>query len=110
MRRYIAGPPGPQGPPGAPGYGSYSFNTQEVAERVLSLMSGRCDSLTGDLPKRSSVVSDYNPGLSAEREALVVPGPPGPPGPPGAPGFPGNFLPGKKHHKSLQLDQMVWSG
>lgn len=40
VQRYVAGPPGPPGPPGAPGFGSYGVNTQEVAERVLSLMNG----------------------------------------------------------------------
>ena len=43
VRRHVAGPPGPPGPPGlpgAPGLGSFKFNTQEVAERVLSLMNG----------------------------------------------------------------------
>lgn len=38
----MAGTPGPPGPPGAPGPGSYGFNTQEVAERVLVLMNGEC--------------------------------------------------------------------
>ena len=48
MRRYVSGPPGPPGPPGLPGasgasgHGGYTFNTQEVAERVLSLMNGEC--------------------------------------------------------------------
>lgn len=65
MRRYVSGPPGPPGPPGAstpsgppgppgppgaPGHGSYRFNTQEVAERVLSLMNGECYSWTDRLP------------------------------------------------------------
>lgn len=40
MRRYVAGTPGPPGPPGAPGQGSYGINTQEVAERVLTLLNG----------------------------------------------------------------------
>ncbi|KAM7418398.1 hypothetical protein PAMA_015835 [Pampus argenteus] len=58
VRRYITGPPGPPGPPASPGRSSnYGFNTQEVAERVLSLLS--------------------------ERGMVGVPGPPGPPGPPG---------------------------
>lgn len=42
VRKYIAGPPGPPGPPGAPGRGSSRFSTQEVAERVFSMMSGEC--------------------------------------------------------------------
>lgn len=40
VRKYVAGPPGLPGPPGAPGRGSSRFNVQEVAERVLSMMSG----------------------------------------------------------------------
>lgn len=45
IRRYVAGPPGPPGAPGPPGsgasgHGGYTFNTQEVAERVLTLMNG----------------------------------------------------------------------
>lgn len=40
VRAYIAGPPGPPGPPGGPGFGGYPFNTQELAERVFSLMNG----------------------------------------------------------------------
>lgn len=40
VRRYVAGPPGPPGPPGDLGLGSPSFNTQEVAERVLSFLAG----------------------------------------------------------------------
>ncbi len=50
MRRYVAGSPGPPGPPGGPGVGSYTFNTQEVAERVLSLMNGECYKMTYRLP------------------------------------------------------------
>lgn len=42
VRKYVAGPPGLPGPPGAPGRGSSRFNVQEVAERVLSMMSGKC--------------------------------------------------------------------
>lgn len=42
VRKYVAGPPGPPGLPGAPGHGSSRFNVQEVAERVLSMMSGEC--------------------------------------------------------------------
>lgn len=42
MRRYVSGPPGPPGPPGATDQGSYRINTQEVADRVLSLMNGKC--------------------------------------------------------------------
>ena len=42
MRRYVSGPPGPPGPPGGTDHGSYRINTQEVADRVLSLMSGKC--------------------------------------------------------------------
>lgn len=40
VRAYITGPPGPPGPPGGPGYGGYPFNTQDLAERVYSLMNG----------------------------------------------------------------------
>lgn len=40
VRAYIAGPPGPPGPPGGPGFGVYPFNTQDLAERVYSLMNG----------------------------------------------------------------------
>lgn len=42
MRKYVTGPPGLPGPPGAPGQGSSGFSMQEVAERVLSMMSGEC--------------------------------------------------------------------
>lgn len=42
VRRYIAGYPGPPGSPGAAGPDGYAFNTQGVAERVLSLMNGEC--------------------------------------------------------------------
>lgn len=42
MRKYVIGPPGLPGPPGAPGQGSARFSTEEVAERVLSMMSGEC--------------------------------------------------------------------
>ncbi|TNN77878.1 hypothetical protein EYF80_011935 [Liparis tanakae] len=57
VRRYLAGTAGPPGPPGAPGLGSNGFNPQEVADRVLTLMS--------------------------ERGVVGAPGPPGLPGPPG---------------------------
>lgn len=40
VRKYVAGPPGLPGPPGAPGRGISRFNVEEVAERVLSMMSG----------------------------------------------------------------------
>lgn len=40
VRKYVTGPPGPPGPPGASGRGSSRLNTQEVAERVVSMMSG----------------------------------------------------------------------
>lgn len=42
VRKYVAGPPGQPGPPGAPGRGSSRVSVQEVAERVLSMMSGEC--------------------------------------------------------------------
>lgn len=40
VRKYLAGPPGPPGPPGASSHSSSRFSTQEVAERVVSMMSG----------------------------------------------------------------------
>lgn len=46
VRRYISGPPGPPGPPGAPGRGNGRLSNQEVAERVLNLMSGTSHEMT----------------------------------------------------------------
>lgn len=49
MRRDLAGTAGtagPPGPPGAPGLGSDGFNTQDVADRVLTLMNGECSRWT----------------------------------------------------------------
>lgn len=50
VRRYVGGTPGPPGPPGAPGLGSNRFNTQEVADRVLTLMNGECYRWTHRVP------------------------------------------------------------
>ena len=47
VRRYVSGPPGPPGPPGDTDHGSYRINTQEVANRVLSLMNGKSYRKTG---------------------------------------------------------------
>lgn len=39
VRAYLTGPPGPPGPPGGLGIGSFTFNPQEVADHVYSLLS-----------------------------------------------------------------------
>lgn len=61
MRRYVSGPPGPPGPPAAPSHDNSGFNPEEVAERVLRLMTGECYRWTpGYRLKQCSVERDDN--------------------------------------------------